>query len=349
MDDSPKPQRRIRYKGTHPKSFKEKYKELNADKYASDVEKIRQQGKTPAGTHVPIMVKEILEVLKPRAGETGLDATLGYGGHAQEMLKCIQPGGHLYATDVDAQELPRTTERLRKLGYGDDTFHPRQLNFSSAIQLKEESGGFDFILADLGVSSMQIDNPERGFTYKHDGPLDLRLNPKKGISAAQLLQKVSTEELELILQENADEPLASTLALTITKNRERGKHITTTTHLRQLITAVVKHEYGEVNEQELRKTCQRTFQALRIAVNQEFTVLEKFLEVLPELLKPGGRVVILTFHSGEDRRVKKAFQLYERTGIFEEYSKEPVRPGMEECRNNPRSKPTKLRWGVRKT
>ncbi len=178
--------RRVRYKGTHPRSYKEKYKELQPEKYADTIEKVIQKGGTPAGMHISICVQEILDFLQIQPGQTGLDATLGYGGHSSKMLSCLEGKGHLYALDVDPIEIKKTKARLEKMGYGEDILTIKQMNFADVEQLKEESGGFDFVLADLGVSSMQIDNPERGFTYKFEGPLDLRLNPEKGISAADI-------------------------------------------------------------------------------------------------------------------------------------------------------------------
>ena len=203
MDDE-KPKRRGSYKGTHPKSFKEKYKELTPEKYAQDIEKVLQQGRTPAGMHRSICVTEIMEFLKISPGQIGLDATLGYGGHSLEILKCLTPGGHLYATDVDPFELPRTKERLSNLGYGPEVLTIKKMNFSGIDQIALEAGPLNFVLADLGVSSMQIDNPERGFSFKVEGPLDLMLNPKSGKSAAQLLKTIAREEVEEILMVNSD-------------------------------------------------------------------------------------------------------------------------------------------------
>ena len=200
--------RRVRYKGTHPRSYKEKYKELQPEKYADTIEKVIQKGGTPAGMHISICVQEILDFLQIQPGQTGLDATLGYGGHSSKMLSCLEGKGHLYALDVDPIEIKKTKARLEKMGYGEDILTIKQMNFADVEQLKEESGGFDFVLADLGVSSMQIDNPERGFTYKFEGPLDLRLNPEKGISAAERLKNISQPELEGMLIENSDEPYA---------------------------------------------------------------------------------------------------------------------------------------------
>jgi 16S rRNA (cytosine1402-N4)-methyltransferase len=345
MDEKPK--RRPRYKGTHPKSFKEKYKEQNPEKYAEDVAKIIAQGKTPAGMHRSIMVKEIMEFLRIQPGEVGLDATLGYGGHSLEMLAALKGKGMLYATDVDPIELPRTTERLKSFGYGEEIFQPRQMNFSEIDRIVEESGPLNFVLADLGVSSMQIDNPDRGFSFKTDGPLDLRLNPEYGKTASSLLKKIDAEELAEIFLEYSDEPYAEEIALAIIRERGKGNSFQTTTQLREVITETLEFLPKETRRDETRKSCQRCFQALRIAVNNEFEVLEKFLDKLPDALAPGARIAVLTFHSGEDRRVKKAFQYFFREGIFSEYSKEPIRPTAEECFQNPRAKSTKMRTAVR--
>lgn len=346
-DQEPKRARRVRYKGTHPKSYKEKYKELNPDQYAQDVEKVMQQGRTPAGMHRSICVKEILEILKIQPGETGLDATLGYGGHSLEMLKCLIPGGKLYATDVDPFELPKTTERLAGLGYGPEVFESRILNFSNIDLISAEAGPLNFVLADLGVSSMQIDNPDRGFSYKVEGPLDLRLNPKSGKSAAELLKSISLEDLEELLILNADEPFAVQIARAVVTKIAKGFPVTTTTQLRDVIKEALDFLQGENKKEEIKKSCQRCFQALRIEVNDELGVLEKFLEKLPDALAPGGRVAILSFHSGEDRRVKKAFQGLFRAGVYSEISPEPIRPSAEECNANPRAKSAKLRWAIK--
>lgn len=346
-DEEPKRPRRVRYKGTHPRSYKEKYKELDPGKYAGEVEKIKQQGRTPAGTHVPICVNEILEFLQPKPGQTGMDATLGYGGHSTEILKRIVPGGRLFATDVDPIELPKTQARLNALGFGEDVLFVRRMNFSNIEQVAAEAGPLDFILADLGVSSMQIDNPDRGFTFKTDGPLDLRLNPKSGKPVSELLRRISQPELEEMFFVNSDEPYSGQISTAIVDSIRKGKPVETTMQLQAVIAGSLEFLPQETRKDEIKKACQRCFQALRIAVNDEFGVLEKFLEKIPGALAPGGRIAILTFHSGEDRRVKKAFQYFFREGMFSDYSKEPVRPSAEECFQNPRAKSAKLRWAVK--
>lgn len=339
--------RRVRYKGTHPKSYKEKYKELQPDKYVEDVEKIIQKGNTPAGTHRSIMVKEILDFLQIKPGQVGFDATLGYGGHTLEMLKCLNGKGHVYATDVDPLELPRTTERLAGLGFGPELFTPIQSNFSKIDEVVMKSGPLNFILADLGVSSMQIDNPDRGFSFKTEGPLDLRLNPNVGISAAERLKTISKDELIGMLLENADEPHAEIIAKAIINAIKRNKEIATTTQLKAVIADALKFIPEKTRAEDVKKSCQRSFQALRIDVNSEFEVLYDFLEKLPNALAPGGRVAILTFHSGEDRLVKKSFKNLLREGIYSEVASEPVRPTVEECATNSRARSTKLRWAIK--
>jgi 16S rRNA (cytosine1402-N4)-methyltransferase len=345
---SPQPhKRRVRYKGTHPRHFREKYKELDPQRYADDVEHVMARGRTPAGMHRPICVDEILTILRPQPGERCLDATLGFGGHTQAILPKLLPGGRMVAVDVDSHELPRTEARLRACGYGADVLSIRKMNFAGISQLCSEMGGeFDCILADLGVSSMQLDNPERGFSYKLDGPLDLRLNPNKGRPASKLLRLFSVAELRKTFSENADEPHADVIAREICRS---DGEITSTRQLSDAIARAMSALPMDKNKlvEEIKKSCQRTFMALRIAVNDEFGALDRFLEILPWCLKPGGRVVILSFHSGEDRRVKKSFQKHNRSGIYSQIAPDPIRPSAAEQRSNPRSSSAKLRWAIK--
>jgi len=345
-EKEPKHQRRIRYKGTHPKNFKEKYKELQPEQYADAVAKVIQKGSTPAGMHISICVKEILELLQITPGQTGLDATLGYGGHTLEMLKCLHSKGHLYAIDVDPLELPRTKDRLERLGYGSEILEIKQMNFSKIDQITPESGSFNFVLADLGVSSMQIDNPERGFSFKSEGPLDLRLNPEMGGSAASRLKKMTLDQLQDILIENADEPHAEVIARAIISNIKKGIDISTTTELRDIIKDALKF-VPQITKDDIKKSCQRSFQALRIDINNEFEVLDEFLDKLPDVLATGGRVAILSFHSGEDRRVKKSFKNFFREGVYREIAPDPIRASSEECHVNSRARSAKLRWAIK--
>jgi 16S rRNA (cytosine1402-N4)-methyltransferase len=341
-----KPPRRIRYSGSHPKAYKEKYKELQPEQYAADVEKVISQGKTPAGMHRSICVTEIIDFLKITPGQVGLDATLGYGGHSLEMLNCLAHTGCLYAIDVDPFELPRTKARLEALGFGEDLLVIKKMNFSGIDLIVLESGLLNFVLADLGVSSMQIDNPERGFSLKIDGPLDLRLNPKSGKSAATLLKTITQQKLQDLFIDNADEPYADIISKAVCLAIFKGNVITTTFQLKEIIKECLVFLPQDKRAEVLKKTCQRCFQALRIEVNNEFGVLEKFLEKLPLALAKGGRVAILSFHSGEDRRVKKSFQHLFREGIYSEVTPDAIRPSAKEINDNPRARSAKLRWAV---
>lgn len=338
--------RRVRYSGTHPRRFEEKYKELNPEKYADDVQKIRDSGKTPAGTHVPILVQEILDFLEIRPGQIGLDATLGYGGHSQKMLERLQGSGHLYATDVDPIESEKTTARLRALGYGENVLTVRRMNFA---ELDKVAPGqqFDFVLADLGVSSMQIDDPRRGFTFKQDGPLDLRLDPTSGVPAAERLRELRYDELVSLLVENADEPYADEIARAVLRTYKHGGTIDTTRQLYAAVAEALSFLPKKQQREAVKKSCQRTFQALRIDVNSEFEVLNAFLTKLPHVLREGGRVAVLTFHSGEDRLVKQSFKQGVRDGLYREAARDVIRPTAEECYRNPRAKSTKMRWAIK--
>jgi 16S rRNA (cytosine1402-N4)-methyltransferase len=340
--------RRPRYRGTHPRRFEEKYKEHNPGRYVETVAQVLASGKTPAGSHRPIMVREILHVLAPKPGEIAADCTLGYGGHAQEILTCLQPAGRLLGLDVDPIELPKTEARLRALGFGPETFTVHRSNFAGLPQVLAqsfahpaspgESGGrSDIILADLGVSSMQLDDPARGFSVKHQGPLDMRMNPQRGQPASVFLEKARSDALATLLRENADEPYADTLAPALA-----GKVFSTTAALAAAIRAALPQAKKEASDLSVR----RVFQALRIAVNDEFSALDTFLRNLPACLNPGGRVAILTFHSGEDRRVKKSFESGLREGAYAAIAPEIIRPSAEERHSNPRSAPAKLRWAI---
>lgn len=346
MSDLPpeKPKRRPRYSGKNPRRFEDKYKEHAPEKYAADVAKVLASGKTPAGMHRPIMVAEIMQVLAPKPGEIAVDCTLGYGGHSREILQAIQPDGRLLGLDADPLELPKTEARLRALGFPENTFSAHRMNFAGLPQLlaSEAPGGADIILADLGVSSMQIDNPSRGFTFKVEGPLDLRMNPNKGQSASSLLASLPPRKLEELLVENSDEPHAALLVGALTAAQGKSP-ITTTTEL----ATVIRRALAGIPRCEPDDSVRRIFQALRIAVNDEFGALDMFLRHLPACLKPGGRVAILTFHSGEDRRVKHAIKDGLKEGIYSAITHEVGRASGEELRANPRSASAKLRWAVK--
>nr|WP_297705116.1 16S rRNA (cytosine(1402)-N(4))-methyltransferase RsmH [uncultured Butyrivibrio sp.] len=342
-----KHKRRVHYSGKYPKKFEEKYKEQNPEKYADTVAHVISKGSTPAGMHISIMVQEILDVLKIQPGEQGLDCTLGYGGHTRKMLEKLGGQGCIYGLDVDPIESKKTIERLRNAGFGEDVFRFIQTNFANIDHVAKETGKFDFVLADLGVSSMQIDDPSRGFSYKIDGPLDLRLDPEHGESAAQRLHNITREEFVGMLLENSDEPYAQEIADKVFSLMKKGDPMDTTTALRKAIEDALWKVPKEEKAQTIKKSCARVFQALRIDVNSEFEVLYSFLDKLPGILNPGARVAILTFHSGEDRLVKKSFKELKKAGLYSEISEDVIRPSAEECRLNPRSKSTKLRWAIK--
>lgn len=338
--------RRKRYAGKYPRNYKDKYKELNPEKYGDTVARVISKGSTPAGMHISICVKEILDFLQIKPGQQGLDATLGYGGHTKAMLEKLEGSGHIYGLDVDPIESVKTTERLRKQGFGEDILTVKLTNFRNIDEVAAEAGKFDFILADLGVSSMQIDNPDRGFTFRAEGPLDLRMDPTKGKSATEILNEVTREELIGMLVENSDEPYAEKIANKVMLYRKRGISIDTTTKLHEVIKEALAFIPEDERKDAVRKSSQRTFQALRIDVNNEYEVLYEFLEKLPGVMKPGGRIAILTFHSGEDRLVKRAFKDGLRSGIYSDVAREPIRPSKQECIDNSRARSTKMRWAV---
>lgn len=344
---SDKPARRPRYRGKNPREFREKYKEHQPDRYAADVAKVIAGGKTPAGTHRPVMVREILQVLAAKPGEIAVDCTLGYGGHARELLAAVQPGGRLIGVDVDAIELPKTEARLRLLEFPSESIVVKRMNFAglSRFLAVEAPGGADVLLADLGLSSMQVDDPARGFTFKADGPLDMRMNPAKGRTAAELLATLDEGALADRLADNSDEPYARDLAAAIVSARDRGP-IETTGSLAAIVAAgfaPFARRAGTTADDAIR----RVFQALRIAVNDEFGALTALLRDLPSCVKPGGRVAILAFHSGEDRLVKAHFKDGLQEGIYASISSEVLRASAEERRDNPRSSSAKLRFAVR--
>lgn len=347
MENNTVHKRRVRYKGKNPRNFNEKYKELNPSKYQDTITHVIKKGNTPAGMHLPIMVNEILDILKIKENEIGLDATLGYGGHTKKMLEALNHTGHLYCLDVDSIEIEKTKERLTALGYTEKDLTIKHLNFKNIKEVSDEANKFDFILADLGVSSMQIDNPSRGFSFKNDGPLDLRLDQNSGVPANVALSKMTFDEIEGMLIENSDEPYAKEIAKEIDSFNKSGRLIETTKMLYNLVVKALKNVNDSNHTELIKKTCQRVFQAIRIDINSEFEVLYEFLENLPNSLKENGRVAILTFHSGEDRLVKKSFKQLYKEGVYKEIANEVIRPSLEECNLNPRATSTKLRFAIK--
>ncbi|MHB8800249.1 MAG: 16S rRNA (cytosine(1402)-N(4))-methyltransferase RsmH [Thermoanaerobaculia bacterium] len=340
--------RRPRYPGRNPRRFEDKYKERDPARFPETVAKVVASGKTPAGTHRPVLVAEVLEALRPAPGLVAVDATLGWGGHAAALLPRLLPGGRLVGLDADPVELPRTEARLRGLEFGEDVLTVRRSSFAGLQKLLAGLGlpAVDLFLADLGVSSMQLDDPARGFTFRGDGPLDMRMNPARGLSAAQLLARLTEERLAALLEENSDEPHATEIAREVVAARGIGP-VDTTAALADAVRRALASLPERVRQEEGDDPVRRTFQALRIEVNDELGALRALLATLPSCLAPGGRAAILTFHSGEDRLVKKAFQTGARVGVWSDWSREPVRPGPEEIRANPRARPAKLRWALR--
>ena len=343
-ESSEKPRRRPRYAGRNPRNFQDKYKEHQPEKYPDDIRKIIEGGKTPAGMHRPIMMDEVLQVLSLRPGDTVVDCTLGYGGHASAILNKIQPGGCLLGLDADPIELPKTESRLRSQVTSDTKIQLRRLNFAGISQFlaTEAPEGVDAVLVDLGCSSMQLDDPNRGFSFKLDGPLDMRMNPNRGVPVSELLLSLNHSQLVSILVENADEPNADRLATAILRVQKKGRIETTLS-----LANIVRQQMGELADEELDRTIRRVFQSLRIAVNEEFQTLDAFLSQIPYFMKKGGRLAMISFHSGEDRRVKASFKQGLESGCYCEISKDIIRPSLEEQNANQRSRSAKLRFAIR--
>ena len=339
--------RRPRYGGTHPKRFEQKYKERSPEKYPEVQAKLRAKGKTPAGTHVPVLLHEAMDCLQPRQGEIVADCTLGYGGHASEFLRRVGPTGRLVGFDIDGNELAKTTLRLQAAGLSNFTTH--RMNFAGigSVLAGEGIEGFDIIFADLGVSSMQVDDPGRGISYKHSGPLDMRLDTRQPKTGADLLATLGQAELSKALWELSDEPDHEKIAEWIV-NQRQAQPIETTDQLTRLVLAAKGFTPGMRNKPwEVPgglHPAARTFQAIRILVNDELGALRALLRTAPYILKPGGRIGIISFHSGEDRLVKQDFRELHRQEIYAAISDKVIAPGYNEVRANPRSASAKLRW-----
>lgn len=293
--------------------------------------------------HRPIMLAEVIRCLRPAAGNVAVDCTLGGGGHAQAILDHLQPGGRLIGVDCDPLELPRTEARLRAAGFSSEVFIARHGNFARLPELLAAEGvaAANVIFADLGVSSMQVDDPARGFSYQ-PGPLDMRMNPSQGEPASQLLERLSEAALASLLVDNADEPHAGLIATLI-----KQSPVATTHALERVVRIGLTKSAPQLEKAGVKMSVRRTFQAIRIAVNDELAALDALLRSLPHCLSPGGRVAMLTFHSGEDRRVKKAFQSGARAGVFSEIAAAVIRSTKEETFSNRRASAAKLRWAVR--
>lgn len=308
----------------------------------------RRPRSTPQGEHRPVLLDEVLTALAPQPGEIAVDCTLGWAGHAVELLRRVTPGGRLVAFDLDADNLPRARARLEEVG-GDFTLHHGNFAGIASVLAAQGIEQADMILADLGMSSMQVDDAERGFSYVRDGPLDMRMDRSRGRSAADLLATISEAELAQALRDYGDEPDAQRVAALLVAARQHTP-IRRTSDLARVLVEAQGQEAWRLHPTQGKwnlHPAARTFQALRILVNRELANLEHLLRVLPSLLRPGGRVAIISFHSGEDRLVKAAFRDNQRAGIFEAISPEPLRATFRERTANPRSRSAKLRWARR--
>ncbi|MGA2092786.1 MAG: 16S rRNA (cytosine(1402)-N(4))-methyltransferase RsmH [Sedimentisphaerales bacterium] len=348
-----KHRRRPRYTGTHPKTYEQKYKEHNLAAYPEIEQHLRAKGKTPAGSHIPVLLEKVMTCLKPAPGEIVIDCTLGYGGHAAEFLKHIGPTGKLIALDIDDEELQRTRKRLSNENTP-VSFH--RCNFAGIAKiLKQENlAACDIIFADLGVSSMQIDNPARGLSYKYDGPLDMRMDARLKQTAADLLNTLPEEKLSKCFLEFGDEPDHLQIAREIVARRAKKPFQRTL----QLVDVIFEAKGIDIKTWRRQRRDSKAgslhpaalvFQALRILVNDELGCLKELLRIAPYCLRPAGRIGIISFHSGEDRIVKHAFRDGLKTGIYQSIADDPIIPQPDEIASNPRSSSAKFRWAILKS
>lgn len=306
---------------------------------------------TPAGEHRPVLLDSVVDVLAPWPGAVVVDGTVGWAGHAVELLRRIGPAGRLIGVDLDPENLPRARERLEAVGFP-FTLHHGNFAGLPGILAAEGLSAVDLFLADLGMSSMQVDDPERGFSYVRDGPLDMRMDRSRGRSAAQLLRTISEEALRQALHDLGDEPEAARIAAAVVAARNT-RPLTRTSELSGIIAAATRPSGGEPwrlhpapGRWNLHPAA-RAFQALRILVNRENANLEHLLRVLPGCLRPAGKAALITFHSGEDRLVKSAFRNGLRAGLYASIAPEPLRASEAERAANPRARSAKLRWATR--
>jgi 16S rRNA (cytosine1402-N4)-methyltransferase len=291
--------------------------------------------------HVPVLLEPVLEALGLRPGMTVVDCTLGLGGHSSAMLREVMPDGRLIGIDFDPANIEIARQKLQTLGGRFDLFHS---NFAALPTVLAQAGvgHADAILADLGVASPQIDDPARGFSYRQPGPLDMRMDPSRGQPASALLARLSEREIAEALLELGDETDAPQIAQLIVERRKQ-RPITTTQDLMAIVCQARDFTLQRAAGAKLHPAA-RTFQALRILVNREKANLERLLTILPDCLAPGGTSAVISFHSGEDRRVKQAFRDGHRGGIYFQISPEPIIAAENEIKINPRSRSAKLRW-----
>ena len=287
--------------------------------------------------HQPIMVDEVLELLRPRPGAIIVDGTVGTGGHSMAIAPRLLPDGALIAIDRDAEALNQARQRLVEFESTVRVVHDNYRNLPETLA-QLGYARVDGIVVDLGMSSWQVNDPQRGFSFSHDGPLDMRMDRTQTLSAEALVNDSSSQDLEHIVATLGEERFAARIAQRIVQER-RISPITTTAQLASIIARAVP---GRARHGRLH-VATRTFQALRMAVNDELGALEAWLHILPGLLNPGGRVVVLAFHSLEDRLVKQSMIHGFREGIWHLLTKKPLRAGAEEIARNPRARSAKLR------
>jgi 16S rRNA (cytosine1402-N4)-methyltransferase len=307
----------------------------------------RTRRSTAAGEHQPVLLAEVLSALQPRPGQVVVDCTLGFAGHSLELLKAVAPDGLLIALDLDPENIGTAERKLEAVG-GLFSLHHSNFAGLANILAQESVSAVDGLLADLGMSSMQVDDRDRGFSFMRDGPLDMRMDRSRGRTAADLLNSLPEDELAACFRELGDEPRAAAIAQAVIARRA-SKPIERTKELRELIdqaapVQVIRGPGAPPERKQLLGPATRVFQALRILVNRELANLQHLLRVLPTVLKPGGVAAIISFHSGEDRLVKVAFRDGFRAGIYQAVSADAIRPTFEERRANPRSRSAKLRW-----
>lgn len=310
----------------------------------------RVRRSTAAGEHKPVLLAEVLAALDPKPGQTVLDCTLGFAGHSLELLTRVAPDGLLVATDLDPANIEPARTKLEAAG---GLFALHHTNFAglTGVLAVEGAAQVDGLLADLGMSSMQVDDRSRGFSFMRDGPLDMRMDPTRGRTAAQLLAALPEEELAACFRDLGDEPRADAIAAAVVQQR-KATPVERTKELRELIeraapVQVLRGPGAPPERKQLLGPATRVFQALRILVNRELASLTHLLRVLPTVLKPGGTAAIISFHSGEDRLVKVAFRDGLRAGVYAAVSGDAIRSTFEERKENPRSRSAKLRWARR--
>ena len=294
--------------------------------------------------HVPVLLKEAIDFLNIRRGGTYIDATVGLGGHSYEIAKRLGAQGRLIGVDKDPAALEKTGVRFQASGVGEERadWPSVELRHGSFADLAndQQPSTIDGILADLGMSSLQLDDPARGFSFQAEGPLDMRMNTQSGETAEQVVNRVDEVTLANLIYEFGEERRSRRIARAIVRSRP----IRTTAQLADVVSAAAR----PMNQAERRiHPATRTFQALRIFVNRELDDLRELLNSAPQLLKPGGRLVVISFHSLEDRIVKDAMREAAKQGAYRLLTKKPVTASEEEIDRNPRSRSAKLRAAER--